>query len=156
MSHDRLAVLIQAHQEALLAHPEAQAAHEAIISLLQGVDAGEITPAQCVRVLRYQATLVADAPAYAALYRQAAADIWQMRREEYDMPAPDYNPALLSDVQLTNEWGRWRVHLRYDERRYDLGTFLRFADAHRQCSASSLEKVLGSPEKRAACQAPDE
>jgi hypothetical protein len=83
MNHKRLAALIQAHQEALLAHPEAQATHEAIISLLQGVDAGEITPAQCVRLLRYQAVLVADAPAYAALYRQAAAALQQMPREEH-------------------------------------------------------------------------
>jgi len=79
MSHQRLAALIQAHQEALLAHPEAQATHEAIISLLQGVDASEITPAQCVRLLRYQAVLVAHAPASAKLVRQAAADLRQMR-----------------------------------------------------------------------------
>ena len=83
MSHKRLAALIQAHQEAMLAHPEASTTHEAIISLLQGVDAGEITPAQCVRLSRYQAVLVADVPAYAALYRQAAADIQQMQREEH-------------------------------------------------------------------------
>ena len=50
-SHERLAALIQAHKGALLAHPEAQATHEAMISLLQGVDSGEITIAQCVRVL---------------------------------------------------------------------------------------------------------
>jgi hypothetical protein len=83
MNHKRLTQLIQTHQKALLTHPEAQATHEAIISLLQGVDAGEITPAQCVRLLRYQAVLVADAPAYAALYRQAAADIQRMQREEH-------------------------------------------------------------------------
>ena len=83
MSHERLAVLIQAQRRALLAHPEAQTTHEAIISLLQGVDAGEITPAQCVRLLRYQALMVSHAPAYAALYRQAAADILQMQREEH-------------------------------------------------------------------------
>lgn len=82
MSHERLVQLMQAHQHALLAHPEAQATHEAIISLLQGLDAGEITPAQCVRLLRYQAVLVTTLPAYAALYRQAAADIQHMQREE--------------------------------------------------------------------------
>ena len=82
MSHERLAVLIQAHQAALLAHPEAQATHEAIINLLQGVESGEITVAQCVRLLRYQAVLVADSPAFAALYRQAAADLQQMQRAE--------------------------------------------------------------------------
>ena len=82
MSHERLAQLIQAHQEAMLAHPEAQATYEAIINLLQGVDSGEITIGQCVRLLRYQAMLVAEAPAYAALYRQAVADLQQMQREE--------------------------------------------------------------------------
>ena len=83
MSHKRLTTMIQAHQAALLAHPETQATHEAIINLLQGVDAGEITIAQCVRLLRYQAVLVAEVPAFAALYRQAAADIQQMQREEH-------------------------------------------------------------------------
>ena len=81
MNHKRLVVMIQAHQSGLLAHPEAQTTHEAIISLLQGVDAGEITPAQCMRLLRYQAVLVTTMPAYAVLYRQAAADIRQMQRE---------------------------------------------------------------------------
>ena len=83
MSHKRLVGLIQAHQGAMLAHPEAQTTHEAIISLLQGVDAGEITPAQCVRLLRYQALMVAHAPPYATLYRRAAADLRQMQREEH-------------------------------------------------------------------------
>ena len=82
MSHERLAQLIQAHQGALLAHPEAQTTHEAIINLVQGVDSGEITVAQCVRLLRYQALLVAEVPAYATLYRQVAADLLQMQREE--------------------------------------------------------------------------
>ena len=82
MSHTRLTALIQARQGALLAHPEAQATHEAIIRLLQGADTGEITVVQCVRLLRYQAVLVAEVPAFAALYRQAAADIQQMQREE--------------------------------------------------------------------------
>ena len=82
MSHERLAQLIQAHQGALLAHPEAQATHEAMINLVQGVDTGEITVAHCVRLLRYQAVLVAHVPAYAALYRQVAADLLQMQREE--------------------------------------------------------------------------
>lgn len=43
MSHQRLAQLIQAHQAALLVHLEAQATHEAIINLLQGVESREIT-----------------------------------------------------------------------------------------------------------------
>ena len=82
MSHERLSQLIQTHRAALLAHPEAQATHEAIINLVQGVDSGEITVGQCVRLLRYQALLVADGPAFAKLYRQAAADLQQMQREE--------------------------------------------------------------------------
>ena len=82
MSHERLAGLIQAHQAALLAHPEAQATHEAMINLLQGVDTGEITVGHCVRLLRYQALLVAEVPAFARLYRQAAAALLQMQREE--------------------------------------------------------------------------
>ena len=82
MSHERLAALIQANQGALLAHPEAQATHEAIINLLQGVESGEITVAHCVRLLRYQAVLVADIPSYAALYRQAVADLQQLQREK--------------------------------------------------------------------------
>ena len=82
MSHERLAALIQTHQAALLDHLEAQATHEAIINLVQGVDSGEISVAQCVRLLRYQALLVAEVPAFAALYRQAVADLQQMQREE--------------------------------------------------------------------------
>ena len=66
MSHQRLAQLIQAHQGAMLAHPEAQATHEAMISLLRGLDSGEITMAQCVRLLRYQAVLVAEARVHSA------------------------------------------------------------------------------------------
>ena len=83
MNHERLAHLMQAHRSAMFAHPEAQATHEAIITLLQGTDTGEITPAQCVRLLRYQALQVTDTPTYAALYHQAAADIRQMQREEH-------------------------------------------------------------------------
>ena len=82
MSHERLAALIQAHQGALLTHPEAQATHEAMTNRLQGVDTGKITAAYCVRLLRYQAVLVAEMPTYAALYCQAAADVQQMQREK--------------------------------------------------------------------------
>ena len=42
----------------MLAHPEAQATHEAMIGRLQGVDSGEITVAHCARLLRAQAVLV--------------------------------------------------------------------------------------------------
>lgn len=77
----RLAALIRAHQGAMLTHPETTRTHEAILSLLQGVDAGEITLAHCIRLLRYQAVLVIDAPAYAQLYSQAVADLQRMQRE---------------------------------------------------------------------------
>ena len=40
----------------------------------------------------------------------------------------------------------------YDGRRYKLGTWLPHADAHRACSASAIEKALGSPDKRAKRQ----
>ena len=68
------------------------------------------------------------------------------------MPAPDYDERLLSEILITGGRGRWRVFARYDGQRYQFGTFLLFADAHRACSTSSLEKALGSPEKRAAHQ----
>lgn len=82
MRHKRLATLIQTHQAALLTHAEAWATHGAIISLLHGVGTGEITAAQCARLLRCQSVLVAGVPAFAVLYRQAAADIRQVQREE--------------------------------------------------------------------------
>ena len=82
MSHRRLAALIQAHQAALLAHSEAQATHEAMITPFRGVESDEIAVAHCVRLLRSQAVLVADVPAFAALYRQAAADLQQRQCED--------------------------------------------------------------------------
>ena len=64
------------------------------------------------------------------------------------MPAPDFDIRLVSEVHLTNERNRWQVFVRYGERRYQLGTWLLYADAHRACSASALEKTLSSPDKR--------
>ena len=46
MRHERLAQVIQAHQEALLAQPASQDTHEAILSLRQGGRGGEITAAR--------------------------------------------------------------------------------------------------------------
>ena len=83
MRHERLAQVIQAHQEALLAQPASQDTHEAILSLLQGVAAGEITAAHCVRLLRSQAVRFVDAPVTAELYRQAAADLERLQREDH-------------------------------------------------------------------------
>jgi hypothetical protein len=65
------------------------------------------------------------------------------------MPAPDFDPRLLSEVQLHRERGRWQVFVRYDEHRYQLGTWVLYADAHRACSTSALAKALSSPDKRA-------
>lgn len=81
MSSEHLARLIQAHQDALLAHPEARTPHATIVSILQGLDTGEITLAQALRLLGYQALRLEDTEAHQALYRQAAADLRQMQRE---------------------------------------------------------------------------
>lgn len=75
MSHERLAALIQAQREA--AHP--WVAHETILSILQALDKAEITEGQALRFLGYQTTRVTAELGHAVLYRQAAADIRQMR-----------------------------------------------------------------------------
>lgn len=49
----------------------------------------------------------------------------------------------------------WQVFVRYGERRYQIGTWLLYADAHRACSASAIEKALSSPEKRAKREVAD-
>ena len=84
MGHERLAQMIQTHLEALRAHPEAHTPHESILSILRGLDSGEITVGQAQRLLGYQALRLDDTPAYAALYRQAAADIRAMQRQEHE------------------------------------------------------------------------
>lgn len=56
--------------------------HLSIVSILQALDKREITEGQALRLLRLQATRLADEPTHAALYRQTAAAIWQMQREE--------------------------------------------------------------------------
>lgn len=58
------------------------------------------------------------------------------------MPAPDYDARLVSGVPISGELGRWQVYVRYGERRYQLGAWLRYNEAHRACSASA--KALGS------------
>lgn len=65
------------------------------------------------------------------------------------MPAPDYDARLVTDVHIEGSLGRWQVYVRYGERRYKLGTWPLYPDAHKACSASNLEKALGSPDKRA-------
>lgn len=58
------------------------------------------------------------------------------------MPTPDDDARRINEVRLTNERGRWRVHIRY-------------ADEQRIWSASNLEKALSSPDKRARRETPD-
>lgn len=84
MSHERLAALIQAHQEALTAAQESASAdaHANILGILSALEKGEIHEARAQRLLGQHALLATDAPGQATLYRQAAADIRQMQREE--------------------------------------------------------------------------
>jgi hypothetical protein len=81
MSQERLAELMRTHQQAIEAGHEPGLAHEAVLSVLRGLTRGEVTRGQAIRLLRYQA-LVAETPAYATIYRQAAAALWQMPRGE--------------------------------------------------------------------------
>jgi hypothetical protein len=83
MSHERLAQLMQAHREAMEADPEHETTHEAILSVFSALDKREVTEGQALRLLGYQAARLADEPPVAALYRQAAAVIRQMQREEH-------------------------------------------------------------------------
>jgi hypothetical protein len=77
MSHERLAQVMQTHQEAIEAEQEPLLVHENILSVLRGLERGDITRGQAIRLLTYQALLVEE-PAHAILYRQAAAAIRQM------------------------------------------------------------------------------
>jgi len=64
------------------------------------------------------------------------------------MPAPDFDPRLLSEVQCICEQGRWRVVVTYAGQRYTFGTWLDYEGAHHACSASAVTKALSSPLKR--------
>ena len=79
MSHERLAQLIQARREAMEADAKHSIAHETILSIFTALDQGEVTEGRALHLLRYQAQRLADEPTHAALYREAAADIRQMR-----------------------------------------------------------------------------
>ena len=83
MSHERLAQVMQAHRKAIEAEQEPLLAHETILSIFTALDKGEVTEGQALRLLRFQAQRLTDEPTHAALYRQAAADIQQMQREEH-------------------------------------------------------------------------
>ncbi len=82
MSHKRLAALIAAHQAALETQPEVCTTHESILSILQALASHEINQRHALRLLGLQALRSADVPATAALYRQAAASLRQIQREE--------------------------------------------------------------------------
>ncbi len=84
MSHERLTTLIQEHQDALAGAQDSasQTAHTTILGILRTLDRGEITHRQALRLLGQQALTATDEPTQAALYRQAAAGIRQMQREE--------------------------------------------------------------------------
>jgi hypothetical protein len=84
MSSERLAHLMQAHRFSAALAPDERisAIHESILSILSALDKGEATEGQVLRLLGYQA-LQAEVSTHAALYRQAAADIRQMQREEH-------------------------------------------------------------------------
>jgi hypothetical protein len=82
MNQERLAQLLQANGEALLAHPEDRTPYENILNMLQGLSAGTITLGQARRILGYQAVLQDADPAHQFLYRQAAAALRQMQRGE--------------------------------------------------------------------------
>jgi hypothetical protein len=82
MRQERLVQVIHSYRQVLQAHPEEQDMYEAILSLLEGAAADEITPAHCVRLLRHQALRFADAPATARFYRQAASELERLQREE--------------------------------------------------------------------------
>lgn len=61
------------------------------------------------------------------------------------MPALDYDERLVSEVQFTCERHHWRVFVRYGEHRYQLGTWLLYADVHLACSASSHRESALQP-----------
>jgi hypothetical protein len=74
---------MQAHREAMDTNLEHDTTHETILSVFSAPDKREVTEGQVLRLLGYQATRLADEPGKATLYRQAAAEIRQMQREEH-------------------------------------------------------------------------
>jgi hypothetical protein len=78
VNHEHLAQVMQLHQDAIEAEQEPLLVHENIVSVLRGLEHGDISRGQAIRLLTYQA-LLAEEPAHAALYRQAAAAVRQMR-----------------------------------------------------------------------------
>lgn len=90
MNQERLAEPMQSHQHALRAHPE-DSTHEAILSILRGLQADEITLREALRLLSVQALRFDDPPAHQALYRQVAVVLLQMQHEDQSPPSsPSY------------------------------------------------------------------
>ena len=87
MNQERLAELMKAHQDALRAHPEDRTPHEAILSILLGLERREITLRQALRLLSVQALRLDDLPAHQALYRQAAVALLQLEHADQTAPA---------------------------------------------------------------------
>jgi hypothetical protein len=81
MNHEGLVQLMQSHQDAIATGHELLMTHETILSVLRGLHQGEVSRGQAIRLLTYQA-LLAEAPSEVALYRQAAAAIRRLPREE--------------------------------------------------------------------------
>jgi hypothetical protein len=74
---------MQARQDAIAAGQEPLMAQETILSIFRALDQGDLTEGQALHLLRYQAQRLADEPAHAVLYRQAAAGLRRMQREEH-------------------------------------------------------------------------
>jgi hypothetical protein len=83
MNQECLSALIREQEAVLAAGSLCCVPRQAIIYLLRTLVAGEITEEQALRLLDYQATNLADEQTHAAIYRQAAADLQQMQREEH-------------------------------------------------------------------------
>jgi hypothetical protein len=83
MSRERLAQLMEARRASMKADPAHETTNEAILSVFSALDKHEITEGQALRILGWQAIRLPHAPTHAALYRQAAADLRQMQREEH-------------------------------------------------------------------------
>ena len=82
MFRERLAQVMQAQREARGDDPKDGATHETILGIFQALYQGDITAGRAIYLLNYQAMHWADEPAQGALYRQAAAAIRRLPREE--------------------------------------------------------------------------
>jgi hypothetical protein len=73
ISEEGLAEWMQAHQQAMEAAEEQRSAHETILGVLSALATWDISVGQALRLPTLQARRLADEPAHAALYCQAAA-----------------------------------------------------------------------------------